>query len=43
MKDLQRELEDARVAQKEVLVSGRESERRAKALEADIMQLQEVL
>lgn len=42
MKDLQRELEDSRAAQKEVLSSARESERRSKAMESDIMQLQEV-
>lgn len=42
VKDLQRELEDSRAAQKEVLASAREAERRSKAMEADIMQLQEV-
>lgn len=42
MKELQRELEDSRAAQKEVLSSARESERRAKAMEADMVQLQEV-
>lgn len=42
MKDLQRELEDSRAAQKEVLTSARESERRSKAMEADIMHLNEV-
>lgn len=42
MKELQRELEDSRAAQKEVLASARESERRSKAMEADIIQLQEV-
>lgn len=42
MKDLQRELEDSRAAQKEVLASARESERRSKAMEADIVQLHEV-
>lgn len=42
MKELQRELEDSRAAQKEVLASAREAERRSKAMEADIFQLQEV-
>lgn len=41
MKELQRELEDSRAAQKEVLASARESERRSKAMEADIVQLHE--
>lgn len=42
VKDLQRDLEDSRAAQKEVLTSARESERRAKVMEADIVQLHEV-
>lgn len=42
MKELQRELEDSRAAQKEVVASAREAERRSKAMEADILQLQEV-
>lgn len=42
MKELQRELEDSRAAQKEVLASARETERRSKAMEADIVQLHEV-
>lgn len=42
VKDVQRELEDSRAAQKEVLVSARESERKAKAMEADVVQLHEV-
>lgn len=42
MKELQRELEDSRASQKEVLASARESERRSKAMEADIVQLHEV-
>lgn len=41
-KELQRQLEDSRAAQKEVLASAREAERRSKAMEADIIQLQEV-
>lgn len=43
MKDLQRELDDSRAAQKEVLSSARESERRSKMMEAEILQLHEVL
>lgn len=42
MKDVSRDLEDSRAAQKEVLASARESERRVKVLEADIAQLHEV-
>lgn len=43
MKDYQRELEDARAAREEVLATAKESERKAKSLEADLMQLQEVM
>ncbi|XP_015234896.1 PREDICTED: myosin-11-like [Cyprinodon variegatus] len=43
MKDLQRELDDSRAAQKEVLSSARESERRSKMMEAEILQLHELL
>lgn len=42
MKDFQRELEDAHAAREEVLVTAKESERKAKSLEAELMQLQEV-
>lgn len=42
VKDLQRELEDSRAAQKEVQAAARESERKSKAMEADIVQLHEV-
>lgn len=42
MKELQRELEDSHAAQREVLSSARESDRRSKAMEADVIQLQEV-
>lgn len=42
MKDLQRELEDSRAAQKEVQAAARESERKSKTMEADIVQLHEV-
>ncbi|XP_040047252.2 myosin-10 [Gasterosteus aculeatus] len=43
VKDLQRDLEDSRAAQKEVLSTARESERRTKAVEADVVQLHEML
>lgn len=42
VKELQRELEDSRTAHKEVMASARESERKSKAMEADIIQLHEV-
>lgn len=42
MKDFQRELEDARAAREEVLSTAKESEKKAKSLEAELMQLQEV-
>lgn len=42
MKDFQRELEDARAAREEVLITAKESEKKAKSLEAELMQLQEV-
>ncbi|KAG7214533.1 hypothetical protein INR49_023048 [Caranx melampygus] len=43
MKDYQRELEDARAAREEVLTTAKESEKKAKSLEAELMQLQEEL
>lgn len=43
MKDFQRELEDARAAREEVLSTAKESERKAKSLEAELIQLQEVI
>lgn len=43
MKDFQRELEDARAAREEVLTTAKESEKKAKSLEAELMQLQEVI
>lgn len=43
MKDLQRELEDSRAAHKEVQAAARESERKSKAIEADVVQLHEVM
>lgn len=42
MKDYQRELEDTRAAREEVMTSAKESEKKAKSLEAELMQLQEV-
>lgn len=42
MKDFQRELEDTRIAREEVLATAKESEKKAKSLEAELMQLQEV-
>lgn len=42
MKDYQRELEDAHAAREEVLITAKESEKKAKGLEAELMQLQEV-
>lgn len=43
MKDFQRELEDARAAREDVLATAKESEKKAKSLEAELMQLQEVI
>lgn len=42
MKDFQRELDDTRAAREEVLATAKESEKKAKNLEAELMQLQEV-
>ena len=42
MKDYQRELDDAHAAREEVLTTAKESEKKAKGLEAELMQLQEV-
>lgn len=42
MKDYQRELDDAHAAREEVLSAAKESERKAKSLEAELMQMQEV-
>ena len=41
-KELQREVEESRLAQREVLSSAREAERRLRATEAQTLQLQEV-
>lgn len=42
MKDSQRELEDARASNKDVLSEARESERKARTMEAEILHLHEV-
>lgn len=42
MKDFQRELEDARNSRDEIFATAKENEKKAKSLEADLMQLQEV-
>lgn len=42
MKDTQRELEDARTFHKEITSDARESERKARTMEAEILHLQEV-
>lgn len=42
MKDFQRELDDARAAREDVLTSAKESEKKNKSLEAELMQLHEV-
>lgn len=42
MKDFQRELDDTRAAREEVLATAKESEKKAKNLEAELIQLQEV-
>ena len=41
-KELQREVEESRLAQREVLSSAREAERRLRSMEAQTLQLQEV-
>lgn len=41
MKDFQRELDDARAAREEIFTTARENEKKAKSLEAELMQLQE--
>uniref|UniRef100_A0A8D1ZLA1 Myosin-11 n=1 Tax=Sus scrofa TaxID=9823 RepID=A0A8D1ZLA1_PIG len=43
MKDFQRELEDARASRDEIFATAKENEKKAKSLEADLMQLQEDL
>uniref|UniRef100_A0A9J7YLG1 Myosin, heavy chain 11a, smooth muscle n=1 Tax=Cyprinus carpio carpio TaxID=630221 RepID=A0A9J7YLG1_CYPCA len=43
MKDFQRELDDAQAAREEVLSSAKENERKAKTLEAELLQLHELV
>lgn len=42
MKDYQRELEEARTSRDEIFAQSKESEKKLKGLEAEILQLQEV-
>ncbi len=42
MKDVQRDLEDARQSRDDLAAQVRENEKKLKALEADFMQMQEV-
>lgn len=42
MKDYQRDLDDARAAREEIFATARENEKKAKNLEAELIQLQEV-
>lgn len=42
MKDYQRELEEARASRDEIFAQSKESEKKLKSLEAEILQLQEV-
>lgn len=43
MKDFQRELDDARASRDEIFATSKENEKKAKSLEAELMQLQEDL
>lgn len=42
MKDLIRELEDTRMSREEILAQSKESEKKLKGMEADMLQMQEV-
>lgn len=42
MKELLRELEDARLSREEVVALSKETEKKLKAMEADMLQMQEV-
>lgn len=42
MKDLIRELEDTRMSRDEILAQSKETEKKLKAMEADMLQMQEV-
>lgn len=42
MKELLRDLEDARMSREEILAQNKESEKKLKSMEAEMLQLQEV-
>ena len=42
MKDLIRELEDTRMSREEILAQSKETEKKLKGMEADMLQMQEV-
>ena len=42
MKDLMRELEDTRMSREEILAQSKETEKKLKGMEADMLQMQEV-
>lgn len=42
MKELLRELEDTRMSREEILASSKETEKKLKSMEADLLQMQEV-
>lgn len=42
MKELIRELEDTRMSREEILASSKETEKKLKSMEADMLQMQEV-
>lgn len=42
MKDLVRELEDTRMSREEILAQSKETEKKLKGMEADMLQMQEV-
>lgn len=42
MKDLVRELEDTRMSREEILAQSKETEKKLKGMEADMIQMQEV-
>lgn len=42
MKEMYRELEDTRMSREEILAQSKESEKKLKAMEADMLQMQEV-
>lgn len=42
MKEMYRELEDTRMSREEILAQSKETEKKLKAMEADMLQMQEV-